>query len=112
MQRGDGSDFRAADGSLGCLQDHRSGGIVAYVITDQCIKDELCIQACPVDCIRPRNDEAAFEGATQMYVDPGECIDCGACVPACTSDAIFALDEVPADKCHFIEINEAHFAAG
>ena len=46
-----------------------------------------------------------------FYVDPGECIDCGACIPACTSDAIFPLDEVPADKRQFIAINEAYFAA-
>jgi ferredoxin len=88
----------------------RSGDIVAYVITDNCIKDELCVQACPVDCIHPRNDEATFDGATQVYVDPGECIDCGACVPVCPSDAIFPLDEVPADKQQFIAINEAHYA--
>ena len=84
---------------------------MAYVITDNCIKDELCIQACPVDCIHPRNDESDFEAATQMYVDPGECIDCGACIPACTSDAIFPLDEVPADKSRFIETNAAFFAS-
>jgi hypothetical protein len=29
----------------------------------------------------------------------------------CTSDAIFALDDVPADKRQFIEVNEAFFAA-
>ena len=83
---------------------------MTYVITDNCIKDELCAQACPVDCIHPRGDEADFEAATQMYVNPAECIDCGACVPACTSDAIHPLDEVPADKQQFIAINEARFA--
>ena len=83
---------------------------MAYVITDNCIKDELCIQACPVDCIHPRNDEPAFPEAKQVYVDPAECIDCGACVPACTSDAIFALDDVPPDKRQFIEVNASYFA--
>ena len=88
----------------------RERDIVAYVITDNCIKDELCVQACPVDCIHPRNDEAELDGAPQVYVDPAECIDCGACIPACTSDAIFPLDEVPLDKRQFIAINEAHYA--
>lgn len=83
---------------------------MAYVITDNCIKDELCVAACPVDCIHPRNDESAFEAATQMYVNPAECIDCGACLPACTSDALFPLDEVPAEKSQFIAVNEAFFA--
>jgi ferredoxin len=83
---------------------------VAYVITDNCIKDELCIQACPNDSIHSRSDESGFDAATQMYVDPGECIDCGACLPACTSDAIFPADELPAGKQHFVALNEAHFA--
>ncbi len=82
---------------------------MAYVITDNCIKDELCAQACPVDCIHPRQEEGDFESQTQMYVNPAECIDCGACVPACGSDAIFALDDVPADKKEFIEKNAAYF---
>lgn len=83
---------------------------MAFVITDNCIKDALCVDACPVDCIHPRTDEtASFESATQMYVNPGECIDCGACIPVCTSDAIFPLDEVPADKHQFIAANEAYF---
>jgi ferredoxin len=84
---------------------------MAFVITDNCIKDALCVDACPVDCIHPRTDESEFEAATQMYVNPGECIDCGACIPACTSDAIFALDEVPPDKQQFIAANEAFFSA-
>ena len=84
---------------------------MAFVITDNCIKDELCIAACPVDCIHPRNDEGDFAAATQMYIDPAGCIDCGACLPACNSDALFPLDEVPADKRQFIAINEQFFAA-
>lgn len=85
---------------------------MTFIITDTCLKDELCIEACPVDCIHPRKDEAAFEAATQMYVDPAGCIDCGACLPTCTSNSIFPLDEVPADKQQFIKINEEYFAAG
>jgi len=83
---------------------------VAFVITDNCTKDELCIQACPVDCIHPRGDEADFASAPHLYVNPAECIDCGACLPVCPSNSIFPLDEVPADKQGFIAINEAHFA--
>jgi len=58
---------------------------MAYVITDSCIKDSLCVDVCPTDCIHPKQDEPGFEEATQLFVDPVECIDCGACVPACTS---------------------------
>jgi ferredoxin len=54
---------------------------MAYVITDACIKDRLCADVCPTDCIHPKKDEPAFEAATQLYVDPNGCIDCGPCVP-------------------------------
>lgn len=83
---------------------------MAYVITDTCIKDALCVDVCPTDCIHPKKDEPDFEAATQMYVDPAGCIDCGACVPVCTSDSLFSLDDVPEDKKDFIEKNTQYFA--
>ncbi|MFZ0291576.1 MAG: 4Fe-4S binding protein [Candidatus Sulfotelmatobacter sp.] len=82
---------------------------MAYVITDSCIKDSLCVDVCPTDCIHPKQDEPGFEEAKQLFVDPAECIDCGACIPACTSDSIVAVDDVPEDKKQFIETNAAHF---
>jgi NAD-dependent dihydropyrimidine dehydrogenase PreA subunit len=84
---------------------------MAYVITDACIKDELCVDVCPTDCIHPKKDEAGFEAAKQLYVDPSGCIDCGACVPACTSDSILAVDDLPEDKKVFIEKNAAFFSS-
>lgn len=63
-------------------------GVMAYVITDSCTKDGLCIEACPVDCIHPKPDEPAFESAPQLYVDPDQCIDCGACIPVCPSNSL------------------------
>ena len=83
---------------------------MAYVITDTCIKDSLCVDACPVDCIHPKQDEPAFAEATQMYVDPGACIDCGACVPVCTSGSIFSAEEIPDDKKDFVEKNAKFYA--
>ena len=62
---------------------------MAYTITDTCTKDELCVEACPTDCIHPKKDEEQFEAATQLYVDPNGCIDCGACVPVCPTNSIF-----------------------
>jgi NAD-dependent dihydropyrimidine dehydrogenase PreA subunit len=82
---------------------------MAYVITDSCIKDSLCVDVCPTDCIHPKQDEPGFEKATQLFVDPAECIDCGACVPACTSDSILPVDDVPEGKKELIERNAAHF---
>jgi ferredoxin len=83
--------------------------IMAYVITNTCIKDSLCVEVCPTDCIHPKTDEPGFESETQMYVDPEGCIDCGACIPACTSDSIHALEDLPEDKKDFIEKNAAFF---
>lgn len=82
---------------------------MAYVITDACIKDALCVDVCPTDCIHPKKDEAAFEAAKQLFVDPVECIDCGACVPVCTSDSIYALEDLPEEKKEFIERNAGYY---
>ena len=82
---------------------------MAYVITDSCIKDSLCVEVCPTDCIHPKQDEPDFEAATHMFVDPEGCIDCGACIPACTSDSIHAIEDVPEEKKEFIEKNAAFF---
>lgn len=82
---------------------------MAYVITDSCIKDSLCVEVCPTHCIHPKQDEPGFEAATQMYVDPEGCIDCGACIPACTSDSIHDIDDVPEDKKDFVEKNAAFY---
>jgi len=82
---------------------------MAYVITDSCIKDELCVDVCPTDCIHPKKDEPAFEAATQLYVDPNGCIDCGACVPVCTSDSILPIDDLAEEQKSFIEKNAAFY---
>ena len=87
----------------------RTHKIMAYAITDQCIKDELCVEVCPTDCIHPKKGEANFEAAAQLYVDPEGCIDCGACVPACPSDSIFAAEDLPVDKKEFLEKNAAYY---
>ena len=83
---------------------------MAYVITDTCIKDLLCVEACPTDCIHPKKDEPGFETASQLFVDPEGRIDCGACVPACTSDSIYAIDDLPDEKKPFAERNSSYYA--
>ena len=82
---------------------------MAYVITDACIKDSLCVDVCPTDCIHPKADEAKFEAVTQLYVQPDGCIDCGACVPVCTSDAMHPIDELTDEQKPFAEKNAEFF---
>ena len=82
---------------------------MAYTITDTCTKDELCVEACPTDCIHPKKDEDGFEAASQLYVDPNGCIDCGACVPVCPVSAIFALDDLPEKWNAFTERNAKYY---
>jgi ferredoxin len=65
---------------------------MTHVITSLCLRDNGCIDVCPVECINP--GEPATQWPT-FYVDPQSCIDCGACVPECPFSAIFPADEVP-----------------
>ena len=85
---------------------------MAYVINEPCIgtKDTSCVEVCPVDCIHPTPDEAGFEDADQLYIDPDECIDCDACVEACPVDAITSEDTVPPEWHHYIERNAAYYS--
>jgi NAD-dependent dihydropyrimidine dehydrogenase PreA subunit len=83
---------------------------MAYVIVNTCTKDNLCIDACPVNCIHPTEDEPGYETVEQLYVHPTECIDCGACIPVCPTNSIFVLEELPAEYAEFAEKNAAYFA--
>jgi NAD-dependent dihydropyrimidine dehydrogenase PreA subunit len=84
---------------------------MAYVIAEPCIgtKDTACVDACPVDCIHPKKDEAQYADSEQLFIDPVECIDCGACVPVCPVSAIFAGDDLPEKWTHFTDKNSGHF---
>ena len=66
---------------------------MTHVITSLCVRDNGCMDVCPVECIHPG---APVEQWPTYYIDPATCIDCGACVPECPFSAIFPEDEVPA----------------
>jgi ferredoxin len=82
---------------------------MAYVITNTCTKDELCVDACPVDCIHPKGAEEKFAEVEQLYIDPATCIDCGACVPVCPTNSIFVEGDLPAEYTEFAGINAAYY---
>ncbi len=84
---------------------------MAYVIAEPCIgtKDRACVDACPVDCIHPKKDEAGYSESVQLFIDPVECIDCGACVPVCPVSAIYAGDDLPEKWAEEQVKNASHF---
>src|SRR5205823_15126261 len=84
---------------------------MAHIIAEPCIgtKDTACVAVCPVDCIHPTKDEAAFEAAEMLYIDPDTCIDCGLCVEECPVTAIFAQEDLPAECQAYIEKNAAYY---
>jgi ferredoxin len=66
---------------------------MTHIITNLCIRDNACMDVCPVECIKPG---APVEQWPTYYIDPATCIDCGACVPECPYHAIYPEEEVPA----------------
>ena len=77
---------------------------MAHVITDAGTKDEWCVEACPSDSIHPRKDEASFEEAPRLFVNPAECIAGRAYVPVCPTGAIVPQKELPAESAHFADL--------
>ena len=82
---------------------------MAYVVTDACTKDFVCVAECATGAIAPQSSDADAGSVTQVYINPDECIDCGNCASVCAQNAIYAVDELPADKAHFAEKNKAYF---
>jgi len=84
---------------------------MAYVITDKCIgnKHAECVAACPCDSIHPTSDEAEFESAPQLFIDPDACIDCGLCAMECPVGAIYPEDELEGADRRFVQLNASHF---
>jgi ferredoxin len=82
---------------------------MTYVIVGSCIKDDSCIEVCPVDCIHPTPGAPDFETAEQLSIDPAVCIDCDACVEACPVDAIYAQAEIPAKYDYALDLNTRFF---
>ena len=78
---------------------------MAYVIAQPCIgvKDNSCVEVCPVDCIHSTDD------ADQYFINPDECIDCTLCEPECPVEAIFFEDDLPEQWAAFKETNAAFF---
>jgi len=82
---------------------------MAYVVTDACTKDFVCVAECTTAAIAPTAEDPKAGTVSQVYINPDECLDCGTCVSVCAQNAIYPEDELPADKAHFAEMNKAYF---
>lgn len=84
---------------------------MAHIIAKPCegTKDTACVAVCPVDCIHPKKDEADFEAAPMLYIDPNVCIDCAMCVAECPVNAIFRDSDLPAEWTEYVEKNAKYF---
>ncbi len=67
---------------------------MTHIVTRLCLRDEACIDVCPVECMILGHPEEEWPW---LYIDPDTCIDCGACIPECPYEAIFPEEEVPFD---------------
>ena len=56
------------------------GKIMAFIITDACVKCGACADNCPV--------EAISEGDEKYVIDADVCVSCGACADNCPTEAI------------------------
>ena len=82
---------------------------MAYVITDSCIKDSLCVEVCPTDCVHPSRTNPVSKPPLRCMWIPRVVSTVAHCIPACTSDSIHAIDDVPEDKKDFVEKNAAFY---
>ena len=63
----------------------------------------------PTASIAPTVDDPQAASVNQLFINPDECIDCGSCANTCPQHAIYAQEDLPADKQHFAEKNQAYF---
>jgi NAD-dependent dihydropyrimidine dehydrogenase PreA subunit len=82
---------------------------MAYVVTDACIKDFICVAECATAAIAPVQSDPRAETVSQVFINPDECIDCGNCAELCAQNAIFPESDLPAEKAQFAQTNRAYF---
>ena len=82
---------------------------MAYVIAAPCVADYACVEVCPVNCISPGPDDADFDAAEQMFINPSVCIDCGACLDVCPVLAIYEENCLPDRYRHYAAVNRQYF---
>jgi ferredoxin len=82
---------------------------MAYVVTDACVKDFICVAEGATAAIAPVEGDPRAETVSQVFINPDECTDCGSCAALCAQNAIFPESELTAEKAQFAERNRAYF---
>jgi NAD-dependent dihydropyrimidine dehydrogenase PreA subunit len=54
--------------------------MAAKLDKDKCVGCMVCIDSCPVACIKADGDK--------VLIIEGDCVDCGVCLSACPVDAL------------------------
>ncbi len=62
--------------------------------SDICEGIAICVQACPVGCIKPSYKKNS-NGNDYFYIDPITCIDCGVCMQVCPVKGAVIDEERP-----------------
>ena len=57
---------------------------MAYVITDECMMCEACVDVCEAEAIKAGEDT--------FVINPDICTSCGNCAEACPCEAIVEID--------------------
>ena len=83
---------------------------MAYVVTDACIKDFVCVTECATAGIAPMENGSCRRDRFAGLYRPRECIKCGNCATLCAQNAICLEEELPANKMQFAEKNKAYFS--
>ncbi len=52
------------------------------IVTDICEGVAVCVDACPVGCIKPSSTKNQ-KGTEYCWIDFNTCIDCGVCLKVC-----------------------------
>ena len=60
---------------------------MAYVVTDACTKDFVCVAECATAAIAPSQGDPKAGTVSQVFINPDECIDCGSCADLCAQNA-------------------------
>jgi ferredoxin len=61
------------------------GGILAYIITNDCIMCDACLPECP--------ENAITAGDPVYVINPHLCTDCGNCAEVCPTEACVPIDD-------------------